>query len=73
MSETELVKQALGLPADKKADLIATLIHSIEDDDALFEQELISESKFIDQQIEEGHLEELSEEDFYKGVIKNRS
>jgi hypothetical protein len=72
MSTAELVEKALELPKSERADIITTLIDTLEDENEVWEQELVRESRFINEEIEKGNIKELSEEDFYAGISKSR-
>ena len=72
MSTAELVEQASGLPKSERADIITALINTSEDGDDVWEQELVREARFMDEEIDKGNIKELSEEEFYAGINKSR-
>ena len=68
MSATEIIEQAMGLPAKERALIVTKLIDTLTASDDLYEELILEEAQKRSDDIKQGLTEDLSKEEFFAGI-----
>ena len=68
MSTSEIIDQAIGLPAKERAFIVTTLIDTLTASDDSYEESILEEAQKRSDDIRKGLMEDLSKEEFFAGI-----
>ena len=68
MSTTEIIEQAMGLPAKERALIVTKLIDTLTASDDLYEELILEDAQKRSDDIKQGLMEDLSKGEFFAGI-----
>ena len=72
MSTTEIIEQAMGLPAKERALIVTKLIDTLTASDDLYEELILEDAQKRSDDIKQGLMEDLSKDEFFAGINLKR-